>query len=123
MSIPESQLETWSHQGSITQSSDTYHSIKTILGATDVPYAGKNYEIFLQGSYGNATNIYSESDVDIVIKLNNCFQHDLTKLATDQQEAFKESHSPSVRGALRTPTERSMVITEERWTQASTGSD
>ena len=73
MPIPESQLETWSHQGSITQSSNTYNSIKNVLEAGTTPYASKNFKVFLQGSYGNDTNIYAESDVDIVIRLDDCF--------------------------------------------------
>lgn len=93
MSIPESQLETWSHQGSITQSSSTYNAIKNVLEANDVPYAGKNYRVFLQGSYGNDTNIFSESDVDIVIRLDDCFQHDLSDLSQTNQEAFHSSYS------------------------------
>ena len=93
MAIPESQLDTWSHQGSITQSSITYNSIKTTLDATDTPYSAKTHKVFLQGSYGNDTNIYSESDVDIVIRLDDCFQHDLLQLPAEQQEAFKTSHS------------------------------
>lgn len=32
-----------------------------------------NFKVFLQGSYGNDTNIYAESDVDIAIRLDNCF--------------------------------------------------
>ena len=67
MPIPESQLETWSHQGSITQSSNTYNAIKSVLEANTTPYAGKNFKVFLQGSYGNDTNIYAESDVDIMV--------------------------------------------------------
>lgn len=93
MPIPESQLETWSHQGSITQSSNTYNSIKATLEATATPYSAKTYRVFLQGSYGNDTNIYSESDVDIVIRLDNCFQHDLSQLPTEQQDAFKTAHN------------------------------
>lgn len=93
MPIPELQFDTWSHQGSITQSKNTYNSIKTVLKNKDTPYSAKNYNVFLQGSYGNDTNIYSESDVDIVIKLNDCFQHDLSPLPTEQQEVFKKSHS------------------------------
>ncbi|MDD5109417.1 MAG: nucleotidyltransferase, partial [Candidatus Omnitrophica bacterium] len=85
MSIPESQLESWSHQGSIAQSSDTYNAIKNTLEASDTPYVDKSYKVFLQGSYGNDTNIYSESDVDIVIQLNDCFQHDLSDLTDDQK--------------------------------------
>ena len=73
MAIPESQLETWSHQGSVTQSSNTYNTIKSVLEASTTPYADKNFEVFLQGSYGNDTNIYAESDVDIVIRLDDCF--------------------------------------------------
>lgn len=93
MPIPESQLETWSHQGSITQSSGTYNTIKDVLEGKNTPYAGKRYRVFLQGSYGNDTNIYSESDVDIVIRLDDCFHHDLSDLPPTQQEAFKSSHT------------------------------
>ncbi len=93
MAIPESQLDTWSHQGSITQSSTTYNTIKKALESTGSDYAGKDYTVFLQGSYGNDTNIYSESDVDIVIRLNSCFYHDLESLPDDQKAAFKKAHS------------------------------
>lgn len=93
MGIPESQLESWSHQGSITQSSTTYNTIKNVLETAGSPYAGKNYNVFLQGSYGNNTNIYAESDVDIVIQLNDCFRHDFNKLPDDQKKAFKAAHS------------------------------
>lgn len=93
MPIPESQFETWSHQGSISQSSDTYNSIKNALVIGSAPYAGRRYEVFLQGSYGNSTNIYSESDVDIVIKLDDCFQRDISKLSESEQDAYKAAHS------------------------------
>ena len=67
MPIPESQLETWSHQGSITQSSSTYNTIKSVLEDSTTPYAGRNFKVFLQGSYGNDTNIYAESDVEKIV--------------------------------------------------------
>jgi Nucleotidyltransferase domain len=73
MAIREAQLKTRSGQGSITQSKDTYATIKKALEASNTLYADKKYEIFLQGSYGNDTNVYADSDVDIVIKLNSCF--------------------------------------------------
>lgn len=93
MPIPESQLETWSHQGSITQSSNTYNAIKSVLEASTTPYAGKNFKVFLQGSYGNDTNIYAESDVDIVIRLDDCFQSDLESLSDDEKSAYQEGFS------------------------------
>lgn len=89
MPIPESQLETWSHQGSITQSSNTYNTIKNVLEARTTPYADKNFKVFLQGSYGNDTNIYAESDVDIVIRLDDCFLSDLAALTEEEKEAYK----------------------------------
>ena len=98
MAVPEAQLDTWSHQGSITQSSTTYNAIKAVLEAANSPYAGKDYTIFLQGSYGNDTNIFSESDVDIVIRLNSCFFHDLSNLPDEQKAAFKAAHSDATYG-------------------------
>lgn len=93
MPIPESQLDTWSHQGSITQSSNTYNSIKNVLEASTTPYASKNFKVFLQGSYGNDTNIYAESDVDIVIRLDDCFQSDLNQLTEGEKAAYKSAFS------------------------------
>lgn len=91
MGIPESQLETWSHQGSIQGSSATYNSIRNILTAANTPYAQKGYSVFLQGSYGNDTNIYSESDVDIVICLNDCFHSDRSALTPEDENAWRAS--------------------------------
>lgn len=91
MAIPESQLDTWSHQGSVTQSSTTYNTIKSVLEASTTPYAGKNFAVFLQGSYGNDTNIYAESDVDIVIRLDDCFQSDLSKLTQEEKAAYRSA--------------------------------
>lgn len=95
MPIPEDQLQIWSHQGSITQSSATYNSIRNVLMAAGTPYATRAFEVFLQGSYGNATNIYAESDVDIVIRLDDIFHSDLDHLTEEekavQQGAFEDA--------------------------------
>jgi hypothetical protein len=88
MPISETQLETWSYQGSITQSSATYNAIKNALEEAHTPYSSKDYSVFLQGSYGNDTNIYAESDVDIVISLTDCWQSDLEALPQNDQELY-----------------------------------
>lgn len=93
MGIPESQLETWSHQGSVTQSSQTYQSVKAVLESNTAPYANRSFEVFLQGSYGNDTNIYAESDVDIVVRLDSTFYRDISRLPQDQQALYKSSFS------------------------------
>jgi hypothetical protein len=96
MAIPESQLDTWASQGTIAGSRDTYNAIKTILQSRDATYADKDFSIFLQGSYGNDTNIYAESDVDIVIQLDSCFLHDIDKLPMEQKSAFHQAYTGSV---------------------------
>ncbi len=98
MPIPETQLDTWSRQGSITQSSNTYNSIKGVLEDGGTAYAGKNYKVSLQGSYGNDTNIYAESDVDIVICLNDCWQRDIDQLSEEEQAAYKKAFSDAAYG-------------------------
>jgi hypothetical protein len=93
MAISESQLETWSHQGSITQSKNTYATIKAALEDSATPFAARKPVVFLQGSYCNDTNIYNESDVDVVIQLDTCFRKDLEELPDDQRDAFNDAHS------------------------------
>lgn len=61
--------------------------------AGTTPYANKNFKVFLQGSYGNDTNIYAESDVDIVIRLDNCFFSDLDSLSDEEKAAYKQAFS------------------------------
>jgi hypothetical protein len=92
MPIPEQQLETWAKQGAIAGSRDTYATVKLALGANDTEYAGKNYEVFLQGSYCNDTNVYAESDVDVVICLKTVFYHDLASIQPTEQTAFKQAY-------------------------------
>ena len=76
MAIPEAQLDTWAHQGSIIQSSATYATVRAALEAANAAYAASDYSVFLQGSYGNDTNIYADSDVDVVIQLNATIYYD-----------------------------------------------
>lgn len=92
MVIPESQLEIWSHQGSVVQSSATYQIIRNALLASNAVYATKSFDVFLQGSYGHDTNIYAESDVDTVIKLSSIFRGDVSGLPSEQQAAYRQAH-------------------------------
>ena len=95
MAIPEAQLETWSHQGSITQSKNTYAAIKRCLDDPNTSYAGKRFEVFLQGSYGNDTNIYAESDVDTVIRLDSVYFYDASALQPHELAAFNADFVPA----------------------------
>lgn len=98
MAIPEPQLDTWSKQGSVTQSKTTYDTVRTVLDAADAPYHDRNYRIFLQGSYGNDTNIYADSDVDVVISLDSTFYHGITEMTEADQARYNAERTPASYG-------------------------
>jgi hypothetical protein len=95
MAISETQLETWAKQGSVMQSSTTYGTIKNALESNDSGYAGQDYQVFLQGSYCNDTNIWSESDVDIVMRLDSTFQYDISGLSELEKKLFSTAFAGS----------------------------
>jgi hypothetical protein len=95
MSIPEGQLETWSRVGSQTQSKETYATIRNALDDNTAAYAG-SIEIFLQGSYGNDTNVYGrDSDVDIVMLCDKAYFRDLSQLSPTERAAYEAASSGS----------------------------
>src|SRR6266496_25434 len=98
MAIPEAQLTTWSHIGAIQQSAQTYETVRKVLNDSSSPYYSKDFSIFLQGSYGNNTNVYKDSDVDIVIRLNQTFYSDLTHLEPGAKESFNKAYSDAQYG-------------------------
>lgn len=92
MPIPEEDLATMAQIGAQKTSTDTYATVKLAFESEDAGYAGKSYKVFLQGSYGNDTNIFKESDVDVVIRLDSIFTYNINNLPADQQAAFKAVH-------------------------------
>lgn len=92
MAINETQLVTWSHKGADATSRDTYGTVKKVLEDTMSPYYLKSFESFLQGSYGNDTNVYRDSDVDIVFRLDSVFYHDAPLLPVDEYQAFQKAY-------------------------------
>lgn len=90
MAIPESQLETWTHIGAVAQSAATYQSIKAVIEHKDAPYSNRRVDSFLQGSYGNDTNVYgADSDVDIVLRTRGLFHYNIDALSGPEKTAFK----------------------------------
>jgi len=93
MLIPEEQLTTWSHQGAVQASADTYNSIKSCI--ENVKWnSDLNYDIYLQGSYKNSTNIRGNSDVDLVVELRSTFYHNANSLSAEEAKEFNEFYGP-----------------------------
>ena len=89
MAIPESLLTTWANAPSTQQFTDTYATIKNVLDYKDAPYLARTkVDVFLQGSYRNATNVYGDSDVDIVVCQTSSFLYSLDQLGPAGKNAF-----------------------------------
>lgn len=84
MPIPEEQLETWSNQGATVTSQQTYTSIRTALERYNWPQDVR-YEPYLQGSYANYTNVWDDSDVDVVVELTTTFRPDGSRLSDEER--------------------------------------
>ncbi|NEJ12308.1 nucleotidyltransferase [Rhizobium leguminosarum] len=92
MTIPEHQLAAWSSQPEAGPSRDTYQSVKEVLEDRGSPFAGKTSDVFLQGSYGNDTNVARDSDVDVVSLTSAAFYHNAATLPADQYSAFVRTY-------------------------------
>ncbi|MDP2998446.1 MAG: nucleotidyltransferase [Bryobacterales bacterium] len=92
LAISEPQFDMWSHQGAVDSSKRTYASVQCALGQSQrLPL--HNYDIFLQGSYGNDTNIRSDSDVDVLVTLNDAFRQDVSQLTPSELFLYNSSFS------------------------------
>jgi hypothetical protein len=92
MTIPLAQLQTWSGQGAVPTSKTTYATVKAALEDANANYTSRNFKPFLQGSYGNDTNIWAESDVDVVMRYDGAFFHDIEERPADEQAAFRAAY-------------------------------
>jgi hypothetical protein len=92
MAIPEKQLQTWSNQGAVQTSANTH---KSVVNCIDKVNWNKdvNYETYLQGSYPNYTNIYGNSDVDLVVEFRSIFSKDLNRLSEAQKIEFDSKYA------------------------------
>lgn len=84
MKISKEQLKIWSSQQSIDLSKKTHQQIENTL-AVILPSFHEKYQMFLQGSYKNCTNIHAESDVDIILMRQDCFIYNTPHLTNDHQ--------------------------------------
>lgn len=91
MAIPEAQLKTWSSQGATVSAKATHESIRRALAVPSSPVKGKDFEIYLQGSYKNDTNIRGNSDVDVVVQLNESFSRDLSALSSEEVSLYNNT--------------------------------
>jgi hypothetical protein len=94
MSISEAQLDTWAKPGNQVQSANTYGIIKPVIESNVSPFSGRNISSYLQGSYGNDTNVYGfEADVDIVLQSGAVHYPDLRKLTPEEKALYEQGRA------------------------------
>jgi hypothetical protein len=100
--IAERQLQNWASAPVATKFKYTHEEVRKALANYLPDFAknnhgydlkNENYEVYLQGSYANSTNITGESDVDIVIELNSIFSYDIEQLTEEEQQTFHSYYS------------------------------
>jgi len=89
MAIPEKIIESWANHGAIVLSKQTHESIRLALTSEKSLIKGKDYKVYLQGSYKNSTNIRGDSDVDVVVELQSTFSPDISMLSNVEKESYK----------------------------------
>lgn len=86
MPIPGSILNSWSHHHSGKASIQAHTSIRKAFNDYALQDKGFIYNIFLQGSYKNDTNLRGDSDVDVVVQLAVKLQPQVATLGNIQLE-------------------------------------
>src|SRR5258706_2178261 len=107
MVIPEQQLQTWSSPPSPTEMEKIKRTreiieaalrkqlpIEEIKRSYQLEYF--KYEVYLQGSYANSTNVRFDSDVDIVVQLDSVFKSDTSALDALQKGIYDLKHKTSL---------------------------
>ncbi len=86
MAIPGKTLGSWSHHRSAMASAQAHVSIRNALASYTGWAQNINFDIFLQGSYKNATNLRRDSDVDLVVQLAENLPPPVVTLSGSQLE-------------------------------------
>lgn len=96
MSLTSRQAESWSNIGARDASKKTYNSVDIAINNYNWPKDVK-YEVYLQGSYRNSTNIRGDSDVDIVLQFNSTFKRSLKRLNDEEKIKYHNDYSSATR--------------------------
>lgn len=88
----EETLKGWHQPASNSEEERINHAINMIKDAirSSDELKGLKYEIFVQGSYGNNTNVRQDSDVDVNVMLTSTFYAEYPEGKTDKDYFFSD---------------------------------
>lgn len=86
----EELFKSWTQPASVTEDERMATTIKMIKSAVDssTEIQSLDYEVFVQGSYANKTNIKADSDVDVCVMLKSTFFTQYPKGLKDTDYGF-----------------------------------
>ena len=100
MPIPESQLERWAEPQQTRKAQYTHKVIREAIKNYD--YSRKyEFEDYLQGSYATHTNIWADTDVDIIVQLNSVERQEIYNSGYTTESYWIGEFKPEVISALR----------------------
>lgn len=79
MTTTDAERRNWTTPGTQDAAQNTYTSVKAALDRS-AALRSLRWEVFLQGSYPNATNTRGDSDVDVVVMLTSTMYPDISRL-------------------------------------------
>lgn len=94
MGIAWQELTNWTAVGTKDAAERTYNSVKAALDSSPA-LKGRSFDVFLQGSYANATNLRGDSDVDVVAMLTSTYVPDTTHLSVPERAAYERDRIPA----------------------------
>lgn len=103
-------LASWTTTGSNSTATHTYDSVTAALDSSQ-ELQGYTFEVFLQGSYANSTNIDGESDVDVVVMFTTIYEPNVDQLNSTELAEYKRHFLPATTtsGALRDVVHRALL--------------
>lgn len=98
MPIPESQLGTWSNSSRTDTAIRAHEDIRRYLEDREwlrsqhSPLRFQDFDVTLQGSYANYTNVFRDSDVDVLVRLKSPWYYHTSSLSMNEQIRFQYTH-------------------------------
>lgn len=90
MAFTHNELTHFAVAPSTSKAENAYEQIKAALHQ-DSRLRNVHFDIYIQGSYANRTNIKDDSDIDIVVQLATTWKPDLTQLSVLEQAIYHAS--------------------------------
>jgi hypothetical protein len=80
----EDRFESWGSPPGQTEKTKCENAVRMVREAIAASYAlaGKDVDVFLQGSYANRTNVHAESDVDTTVRCKKTLYYELPEYVT-----------------------------------------